>query len=536
MVIGKIKVSGTTATVDWSTEIPKGLVGGKVQIEYADERWKDLNKTVVFRGAVTRDVLDNGSEVIIPAEVLSRSGTNLFVGVYGTDAESDLGIPTFWAKLGVIRDAADPEDDPASDPSLPVWARLLERTPDWQAEPGSDNHILNRTHWFGVEAVDHTFNGDMTGKTVITAQDGYNFVKVSDAVLTVEDLIGATVTVCEGDEEATMEIPEDAIQDLNSEGFPAISVDEFIMCVQRAFSAYGMTFEAGVYFLCVVEDGQPVGYIKHLSAIPTEQEVVHKLDNKYLDAEWVANRVNGSEVVLAEATQEFYSSGSCGQTFQFALEPRENYAVTWDGERHICTCNQVAIDNFILPYLGNLHFFNEEYPDTGEPFCVLNVAILYLNLGTMLFARPTGDDVTHTVSIVREGNIRDRIPFEYLPNSYTFPSDLYYNGVDKDQLLTASLHLQKGGTVYAFYQNDIYRVLSIYVDLFDGWYSSLVMVGDGSIRIWTGQKGWFGYEPYKFSLCTPSYDEIYKYGKKFEITINENGELQTRDITGFTTN
>lgn len=183
MVIGKIEVSGTNATVIWSSEIPKGLVGGKVQIEYTDEIWEKLNKTVVFRGAVTRDVLDNGNEVVIPAEVLSRSGTNFYVGVYGTDAENDLGIPTFWAKLGVIRDAADPNDDPAADPSLPVWARLLERTPDWQAPPEHDNHILNRTHWSAVEPVDNTFNGDMTGKYTVMLEEGYYLVKVSDAVL-----------------------------------------------------------------------------------------------------------------------------------------------------------------------------------------------------------------------------------------------------------------------------------------------------------------------------------------------------------------
>ena len=90
MIIGKIKVSGTTATVDWSTEIPKGLVGGKVQIEYTDDIWSGLNKTVVFRSSITRDVLENGSEVIIPADVLERSGVKLYVGVYGTDAENNL--------------------------------------------------------------------------------------------------------------------------------------------------------------------------------------------------------------------------------------------------------------------------------------------------------------------------------------------------------------------------------------------------------------------------------------------------------------
>ena len=60
MNIAKIEVSGTTATVVWSTEIPKGLVGGTVLIDYKDDVWAGLNKTVVFRGSVTKDVLDNG--------------------------------------------------------------------------------------------------------------------------------------------------------------------------------------------------------------------------------------------------------------------------------------------------------------------------------------------------------------------------------------------------------------------------------------------------------------------------------------------
>ena len=535
MNIAKIEVSGTSATVVWSNEIPKGLVGGKVLIDYKDEAWSELNKTVVFRGAVTRDVLDNGSEIVIPAEVLSRSGVNLYVGVYGTDAENNLGIPTFWAKLGVIRDAADPNDDPAADPSLPIWARLLERIPDWQAPPGDDNHILNRTHWRSVKAVDHTFTGDMTGKTVITAGDGYHFVKVSDALVTVEDLVGATVTLCEGDEEGTMEIPEDVIEDLSSDGFPAIAVSEFIICVQQDFAAFGMTFETGVYFLCVTEDGIPVGYVKHLSAIPDEQEVFHKLDSRYVDAEWLANRGDGSEEILAEASQKFYSSGSCRQSFQFPLEAGETYVVTWDGEQHTCVCKYIAIEDYQFPYIGNLSYFNDEYADTGEPFCLLNFVILYLNLGTILYAKPTSSETYHTVSVFREGNIHHRIPFEYMPNSYTFPSDLSYSGVDNDQLTTAYFHLQNGGKVNAYYQGDLYRVLAIDLDLFDGWYNSMVLAGDSAIRIWHKRKGWFHYEPRRFTLCTGDYDESDRYGKKFEITVTPEGVLQTTDITGYTT-
>jgi len=122
-----------------------------------------------------------------------------------------------------------------------------------------------------------------------------------------------------------------------------------------------------------------------------------------------------------------------------------------------------------------------------------------------------------------------------MPATYTFPSDLCYNDIDSDQLSTAYLHLQNGGQVKAMYQNDLYNVLAINLDVFDGWYDSIILAGDSAIRIWQRQKGWLHYESHRFTLCTSSYDEIYKYGKKFEITVSEDGVLQTRDITGYTT-
>lgn len=534
IVVAKIKVTGSTAEVLWSQDIPKGLVGGRVLIEYADECWNSLNKTVVFRGAVTRDVLENGSEVVIPSEVLARSGVNLYVGVYGTDAENELGIPTFWAKLGVIRDAAVPDGDPAADPSLPVWARLLERTPDWQAEPGSDNHILNRTHWYGVEAVDHTFNGDTTGMTVISADEGYSFVKVSDEIITKEALINSILTISDGGEDFSLTVPEEAIEDMSGDGIPALTVGEFVICLQQDFVFYGMSFEAGVYFLLVTDEEGIVGYVKHLSAIPSEKEVVHKLNNKYLDVDWVATRGDGTENVLLEASQKFYSSGTCQQTFHFSLEPGEKYRITWDGELFNCVCRYVSMEGYQFPYLGNLHLFNETFEDTGEPFVVVNIAILFLNLGTLMYGCPTDSETYRTVSIQREDNIRQRIPMDYMPQIYTLPTDLYYNDVDSDLLLNAYYHLQKGGAVNAVFQGDIYRVLNIYVDVFDGWYDSIVMAGENGIRFWQKRKGWFYYEPRRMTLCTSNYDEQSKSGKKYEITVDESGNLKTSDITGYT--
>ena len=127
MVIAKVIVSGTSIRPIWSHRITKGMVGAKVQIEYADDSWVNLNRTAVFQGAVTKDVLNAGSEVTIPCEVVAESGLNLFMGIYGTDADNKVVIPTLWVPLGMVQSGTDPSGDESTNPALPVWAQMEHR-------------------------------------------------------------------------------------------------------------------------------------------------------------------------------------------------------------------------------------------------------------------------------------------------------------------------------------------------------------------------------------------------------------------------
>lgn len=124
MEIAKVQVSGCRCEVTRLEPIPKGIVGGVVSIEYTDSAWDNLRKTVVFRGAATKDVLNAGKEAVIPAEVVARAGVQLYMGVYGVDADGAVVIPTIWASLGMVRGAAAPSGDCSTDPSLPVWAQI----------------------------------------------------------------------------------------------------------------------------------------------------------------------------------------------------------------------------------------------------------------------------------------------------------------------------------------------------------------------------------------------------------------------------
>jgi hypothetical protein len=124
MKIAEVKVNATTCETMRLAPIPKGIVGATVSIEYADSEWDGLAKTIVFRSTVTKDMLDSGSEVTIPAEVVSRAGVNLYMGVYGVGAANNVVIPTIWTELGLVNGAAAPSGDSSTDPSLPVWAQI----------------------------------------------------------------------------------------------------------------------------------------------------------------------------------------------------------------------------------------------------------------------------------------------------------------------------------------------------------------------------------------------------------------------------
>ena len=124
MQIAKVQVSGCRCIPVRLEMIPRGIVGATVSIAYTDSVWDNLRKTVVFRGCVTKDVLNAGSEVVVPAEVVSRAGGRLYMGVYGVDAGNNVVIPTIWTELGLIHGAASPSGDSSTDPALPVWAQI----------------------------------------------------------------------------------------------------------------------------------------------------------------------------------------------------------------------------------------------------------------------------------------------------------------------------------------------------------------------------------------------------------------------------
>lgn len=130
MLISKITVNGVHANATKIGTMTTGMVGAKVQFSF-DSSWDGLSKTAVFRCMdITKDVLNIDFEVTIPHEVLTKPGYQLCAGVYGTNADGTLVIPTVWATVGVVYSGADPSGDPSTERSPEVWEQLQAQIDD----------------------------------------------------------------------------------------------------------------------------------------------------------------------------------------------------------------------------------------------------------------------------------------------------------------------------------------------------------------------------------------------------------------------
>lgn len=120
----QITCKGNSAICTRTERLTSGMVG--LQCEFVfDGAWDGLARTAVFQaGSEKRDVLLQGAVCTVPWEVLKTAGYQLVIGVYGTNAEGTLVIPTVYAMCGGIASGADPSGDVSVEPTLPVWGQM----------------------------------------------------------------------------------------------------------------------------------------------------------------------------------------------------------------------------------------------------------------------------------------------------------------------------------------------------------------------------------------------------------------------------
>lgn len=125
----KIQINKICAKLIECEPLTAGMIGKTLDVEFSAD-WQNYTKTAVFsNGDTVIDVIESqwdGNTITIPAEVLSIAGRTVIFGMYGFVVENGTvhALPTIYAKIGIPMVGADPESDPTTNPSLPVYAQL----------------------------------------------------------------------------------------------------------------------------------------------------------------------------------------------------------------------------------------------------------------------------------------------------------------------------------------------------------------------------------------------------------------------------
>lgn len=136
----------------------------------------------------------------------------------------------------------------------------------------------------GIETIDPVFNGDLTGREKILADvnTGAYAVKVTPQIVSVDELIGATMVLNMGGTEQSITLTAEMAMDSSFVlGVPGAVVlqgtDHIVLSLATNSIIQGASFSAGTWFMCIPGSF----YVKSLSCL-TASETIRKLDEKFL--------------------------------------------------------------------------------------------------------------------------------------------------------------------------------------------------------------------------------------------------------------
>ena len=113
----KVRYSKVNGRCMLREPLTSGMVGQTIHFEYSHD-FDGLMITAVFTdGKNTVNVVNPGSECIIPHEVLTTVGATVKVGIYATRGE-ELVIPTVYATIGVVLRGANPNEGSGGNASM----------------------------------------------------------------------------------------------------------------------------------------------------------------------------------------------------------------------------------------------------------------------------------------------------------------------------------------------------------------------------------------------------------------------------------
>lgn len=522
-------------------------VGDKVSVTWT----ADLSKWFDYTGVMEQGDGDTASFIMGEDGTLIAGGNKIAMYI------ADSSVTTAWVNITCI---------PVTYHKLPYEyiPDEIRGRPDWnQNNSNGEGYIKNRPFYEeGVATNQITWDGSMEGMERFDFGDMdtgegicEGIVKISDAVLTMDQMDRAVITSVFVDEETGE--PVETSGELSSGDFSDVSEDGIsgflIECelgsfyvVQRDSSVGSFALTAGVWAYAIYDDTSAYYYPSSIVLTGDyfiEGGAIHKMDPKFIDADWMATKTVEYITMTPDTTHEFPSSGSADVLKDVDLSYLtigSTYRVVWNGVPYICTCyNHPVYETLGLtfPTLGNLAINNgsADYADTGEPFL-----IDCFNGTTTVTSNKT---IEVTFSIELENNIYNKLPEGYLPESLDekydiTPVNVTELGTDGTGWSELNAALNSGREAY---YNDTYRALAIYADFVDGVYYGLFADIDG---IWfyasktrTNTESYVG----KWVRLTPMPEEAADpwviasstegSNKKFKITVDDSGTITAMEVS-----
>lgn len=283
-----------------------------------------------------------------------------------------------------------------------------------QNDTTAKDYILNRTHWMDdpvtntwvalEETTFETYDGG-SGEIFGTS---FNLVDGAECVVTLDGVEYTTICekeVVDGMEALYLGNPVFILENAADNGQPF-----GIAYLPMYYGAIVMTF-----------DTESSSHTVQIMSTVTTQEI-HKLDNKYIDAEWMAKPPIGErrieflpETTLSEGQQhsDAISMYQLNNIDGFAANGYSKAYVAIDGIEYTCTvagevCNSEGGGETSIA-LGNISAVLTDSFETGDPYAI------QINTNYLLLLVPTGGE--HTLKIEFAIPVYEQLPKHYIEDA-----------------------------------------------------------------------------------------------------------------------
>ena len=257
---------------------------------------------------------------------------------------------------------------------------------------------------------------------------------------------------------------------------------------------------------------------------------IQKMENKYLDLAWLPtinyeweNLVSNEEATGAALSAYDFTKAATARSVQVLLNPNslQNLSI------HICKPLSL-LDGYGFA-LGNLGLLGDDYPGTGEPFC-----LLFQNLsGRYGLAGIYSDIELESISISAEVAHYNTLPDAFLPSSADGEFSLTGNDIEEDinVLSNIAAACRKSGAAKCVYKGYHYTVLDAGGDL-EGYKLLLfrvmgALIGQPSYEMYVLHYTMYDVKlmPYLTEKALYLDSSTINSTKTFKITVDDNGTL-----------